>query len=501
MKHRNLLFAALGDLIRHPAGSLAVLGCLLTVTLMYLISMGISEGVRFQADMSLDEGADIYVSSDQCGLSGPILIEEMLRRVSDFDGVRGVARVVGRTYFAERLVAVVGLDSQGLQAFRDGHRGHVPGATVPRDSHWGKFHPPRALIGVKIGATVPAFPALKGPATVSRPTGTPPLPSPVGATENSRMLQHREPWAEDRAVRQVVTSTPSPRAPLIEGRERQTLSSGGRGKGDGAGEHVPGPMDSKVGDRRGEVFLGRALADEFGVKPGMPFTLAANKRKLFKAAGTLSPSCLWSSHVLVMHLDDANDFFRTPGQANHALVYRSRSNAGDDSAGLIQTLKADGFRVSDRGENRERLRRSFSVSGGLHSVLLVIGVALAFPTIVVTCGLGMAEQRREIGVLRATGWRTRDVIEKAALGNLVISLAAASVAVLLAELWMRGFNGRLIAQFFVSEVGIVPSVDIPFRLLPSHALGCMGLALVLTETGGIISAWVHARTLPRQSMS
>ncbi|MEW6352283.1 MAG: hypothetical protein AB1646_24800 [Thermodesulfobacteriota bacterium] len=44
--------------------------------------------------------------------------------------------------------------------------------------------------GVKIKAPVPSYPALKGPAIVSRPSGTPPSPSPA-ATEHSRRLQHR----------------------------------------------------------------------------------------------------------------------------------------------------------------------------------------------------------------------------------------------------------------------------------------------------------------------
>ncbi|MEW6350998.1 MAG: hypothetical protein AB1646_18220 [Thermodesulfobacteriota bacterium] len=68
--------------------------------------------------------------------------------------------------------------------------------------------------GEKIGATVPHYPAVEGPATVSRATVTPALPSPVGATENSRMLQHRDARAEHPAARQGVTLTPVGTGPL-----------------------------------------------------------------------------------------------------------------------------------------------------------------------------------------------------------------------------------------------------------------------------------------------
>ena len=385
MRHLNIALAAFGDLVRHPARSLVVTCCLVVILFTYLISLGISEGLRFQAKISLEEGADIYVSSDQCGINGPVRIDEVIQGLSHFDGIqRGAARIIGRTYFAERLVAVVGVDTQALEALR----------------------------------------------------------------------------AEAR---------------------------------------VDAPRTA------GEVILGQTLADEFGLKPGMPFSLAPNKRKVFRVIGTISPSSLWNSHLLAMHLDDANEFFGMAGYASHALIYLPPSSSPERSASITEQLRAERFnpfrfKVEDRGRCQSKLQTGYSLTSGIDSVLLVIGLALAVPTLVVTSGFGVSEQRKETGVMRATGWRTRDILEKAALENLAISLASVSLAILLAVSWIRGLNGMLIAQFFVSEVGLVPSVDIPFRILPSHAFLCLSLALVLTQTGGIISAWAGARTLPSQAM-
>jgi ABC-type antimicrobial peptide transport system permease subunit len=158
------------------------------------------------------------------------------------------------------------------------------------------------------------------------------------------------------------------------------------------------------------------------------------------------------------------------------------------------------LRIEDRRANREQLQRGYNCRGGIFTVLLVIGGALAVPAFLITSGIGLRELRREIGVLRAIGWKTRDVIEKVAFENLAVALAAACLSILLSMAWMKGMNGILIAQFYVSEIGLLPAVDIPTRTLPSHALLLLVFALVVTQIGGLISVWARALRPPRESM-
>jgi ABC-type antimicrobial peptide transport system permease subunit len=65
---------------------------------------------------------------------------------------------------------------------------------------------------------------------------------------------------------------------------------------------------------------------------------------------------------------------------------------------------------------------------------------------------------------------------------------------------IRGLNGILIAQFFVAEVGLVPEVDIPSRYLPFHGLLGLALALCVTLSGGLWSAWRKAQLPPAELM-
>jgi hypothetical protein len=134
LKHTNLLFAALADLLRQRMRSLVVTLSLTAILFPLVTALAVSEGLRFQAGIAVQEGADLYISSDQYGGNGAISTA-YLKRLSALGGIsRTTARVVGRTYFANRVVAVVGLDKPSLLALMSKYCRGVRGGT--RDSFY-----------------------------------------------------------------------------------------------------------------------------------------------------------------------------------------------------------------------------------------------------------------------------------------------------------------------------------------------------------------------------
>lgn len=384
MKHWNLLCAAFGDLYRHRSRCLVVILCLAAILFPFVTGLAISEGIRFQAELSVGEGADIYISEHQPGATDSIGVE-VREELARLPGVsRVAARVVGRAYFVDRVVALVGVERESLDSLR----------------------------------------------------------------------------------------------PIVSGR---------------------------LPESPGEVLIGQGIARKFGIQTGLPFTLAANNRKVFKACGILSSSCLWGSDLLVMHHDDANEFFRTKGKVTHLLVYTS-SNSESVAEAIREYWSNRGrsgsvnLRIEERSSSLEKLRSAYGRSQGVFTVLFIVGTVLTIQAFIVTCGLGQAQLYRENGVLRAIGWKTLDLLEKVAFENLAISLTAVCLSILLSLAWMKGLNGLFLAQFFVAEVGVLPEVDIPSRAIPSHLLFALAFALVITELGGVFSVWRSTRFSPKESM-
>lgn len=372
MRHLHLFHAAVGDLVRRPARLFLLVICLATAVFPLSIALGVSEGVKNQAETSLREGADIFVSSDVYGAEGPVPLIVKDRFAALPGVVKARPRVVGRTYFGGYVAAVLGLDEEGLTA-----------------------------LGTVVDGRVPA-----------------------------------------------------------------------------AG---------------GEVLVGRALAESSGVKAGMKFTLTANRSKLFTVVGTLQPADLWASDVLVMSLADANEFFSIDEFATQILLFTER--ATEPAFPVVP-----GLRLHRRTAYERTLRSGFSWDRGIFSVLLVVAAGLAVPALLVISGLGRREVRCEFGILKAVGWTSREIVEKSVLENLVTSLMAASFAVVLCVVWMKGLNGLFIGQFFVAEVGLVPRIQFPFQFLPVHGIVCLAFVLLVTETGGLYAAWTGSRIPPAEAM-
>jgi ABC-type antimicrobial peptide transport system permease subunit len=133
----------------------------------------------------------------------------------------------------------------------------------------------------------------------------------------------------------------------------------------------------------------------------------------------------------------------------------------------------------------------------LHFLLACVVGALV---ILVTSGFGLTERRREIGILKATGWQTDEVLLRSLVESFLLGLLGASLAVLLTYAWLRGLNGFWVASVFLAGVGAWPEFPIPFRLTPVPALLALIFSLVMVMSGTLYSTWRAATVSPREAM-
>jgi ABC-type antimicrobial peptide transport system permease subunit len=133
----------------------------------------------------------------------------------------------------------------------------------------------------------------------------------------------------------------------------------------------------------------------------------------------------------------------------------------------------------------------------LHFVLMFVAAILV---LLVTSGLGLAERRREIGILKATGWQTDEILLRSLVESLTLGLAAACGALLLAWVWLRIFNGYGVAGFFLAGADGALDFPVPFRLAPVPVLLAFVLSLAIVLIGTLYSAWRAATTVPREAL-
>jgi len=114
-RHRNLILVAGGNLACRYRLRFFLLTLSLSVILFpFITALSISEGIKLQSRISVEEGADFYVSGDAAGSSSPLSLSE-LDRFRRIPGVAAVVpRIVGRAYLDERALTIVGMPHVNL---------------------------------------------------------------------------------------------------------------------------------------------------------------------------------------------------------------------------------------------------------------------------------------------------------------------------------------------------------------------------------------------------
>lgn len=379
-RHLNLFIQAIHSISQNSGRSLVVVGCLLAVLFPFVAAMAVSEGVREQTALSVDMGADLYVTRAQYGRSGPIDIS----KVEEFAELPGVVEVVprisGRTYLGEELAIVVGIDSPELL---------------------------------------------------------------------------------------------------------------------GKGFTSPGP---------GEVMIGRSLADRLGLKkgdelrfflfPAMPFTIVD------LIDGDLS---IWASSMVILSFQDAATIFKLPELASEILIY-CRPGTADTIAEHLSSLgkpwdMVPPLRIQTKTIVEQYINRGFDLQAGVFFLFYLTAFALSIPALLILSGFGRGARKKEVGILKATGWQTLEVLEMTFFENILLALLGSMLAVVLAMVWLKLGNGIGIAPLFISGINWIPDFPVPSLFTPMPVLFSFLFGIILTMLGTLITTWKTAVTPPLTTMN
>jgi ABC-type lipoprotein release transport system permease subunit len=361
--------------------------CLVAILFPFISAVALLDGVKSQSRISVNEGADIYVTMDMYGRNGVIPIE-MVSEIKKIDGVvRAVPRVISRIYISGKLAVLLGLPA-GEMASLSFVKGALPGSD-----------------GILIG----------------------------------------------------------------------------RGMA----------KDLKL-DINSNLSIGVRIV---AIVNHVPMTL----KKEYRVAGIFDPhSGIWSSDLVVMNIEDADSVFEMDGFATDIAVYVKPGYDASVSENL-QKLNSF-FRIQTKELVKSYFEGGFNIKGGIFVALYTVAFALAIPAILVSSGFGLSERRKEIGILKATGWQTHEVLEMVMFENIVLALISAPLSFVISYIWVKLFNGFFIAQLFIGGIGSVPSFPVPSKFMPIPFLLSIFFSLVLTMVGSIYSAWRAATVPPAEAL-
>ena len=264
--------------------------------------------------------------------------------------------------------------------------------------------------------------------------------------------------------------------------------------------------DGKTPGGRGDVILGRGAAGYLNLDLGNRFSIERKPDRVFKIVGLFhSPVNIWNADLLVMDFEDASELFGIRGKATDLIIH-TRPGYEQIADIIIQMsqneekLDQPPLRVQTKDLIDRYTRRGFNIQAGVFTAFYSIVFALAIPTIGVIAGFGLSERRREIGVMKAFGWQTQEVLKMLALENLILSISSIPFVILVAVGWIHLLNGAGIAHYFMPARDILMPFSIPSKIFPIPFILSIMMALILTMVGSIYSTWRKAIVPPSEAM-
>ncbi|NOT02289.1 MAG: FtsX-like permease family protein [Phycisphaerales bacterium] len=254
-------------------------------------------------------------------------------------------------------------------------------------------------------------------------------------------------------------------------------------------------VDGRLPADGSEVLIGNELARITGLSPGKTIALDAHSLRLFTVVGVVrSTSTLWSAKAVVCDIDEAATVFGESGHVTDVCLY---ARAGYESLAAESIERVDDrYRVQTKSIVHNYVVRGMSIREGVFTILFALALAWAIPSFAILTYMGHTPRRREIGLLKAEGWRTAHVLEMVACENVIVAVFAAASATFIAIVWLRVFRAPLIAPFFVPDLPLFPNIVLPARFLPLPGLLALVFSLVVTMTGSIYTTWRTSITRP-----
>ena len=244
-------------------------------------------------------------------------------------------------------------------------------------------------------------------------------------------------------------------------------------------------------DGQPEVMLGDLLAEDLNKKPGDTLDIQGTS---FTVVAIYHGGSGLEAGAVIMPLNQLQQLSGMQGKVSTFHVRLRPVPRGQSWDEYLKRAQAQiqaalpGLRAvpaAERASNNQLVRLAHASAWGTSLIALLIGVL----GIANTMAMSVFERTREIGILRALGWKSRQVLVLIQLEALVLGLGGGFLGIAL------GWCALHILATLPQTASIV-STSVPWELLAE----ALGIAVLAGLTAGALPAWRGARLSPVEAL-
>ena len=233
-----------------------------------------------------------------------------------------------------------------------------------------------------------------------------------------------------------------------------------------------------------QAILGTGAAKALKLRVGQTLKLFSTN---FRVVGIYETGTPFEDGGLVIPLKDAQNVFKKPQQVSFFQIKLRQPDRAVEVKTRIEARfpEALAAKSSEFTEGSQDVQVMNSMTWGLSMIAVLMGGISVMNTMV----MSVFERTREIGVLRAVGWRRRRIILMVLQESLLLSA-------------IGGVVGIVIGVGLVQLIGLLPGIGGIFAGVyrPSLFIQAMVVALALGVVGGLYPAWRASRLSPLEAL-
>jgi ABC-type lipoprotein release transport system permease subunit len=256
------------------------------------------------------------------------------------------------------------------------------------------------------------------------------------------------------------------------------------------------------------IVIGKAVADLLGVNVGNVLTILteSNDAKQYLVVGVFnSESSIYSADMIIMNLNEARVFFNLPDdKVTDILVYVSDIDPVNKAS--LVNYAARGIsdlpncRVVTKDVLLKAQETTYGDRSGFFSVVwLVILISVAIIAFNQTVVVGH-ESKFEVGLLKALGFSTSDIIQVRLVESAVLGTIAGAVGITFGILYDTVLGAPVLKDFMLGWATLYPGFPVPVLISAQTVLFTFAVTIVPLLFATVIPSWLNATVDPDIAM-
>jgi ABC-type lipoprotein release transport system permease subunit len=261
-------------------------------------------------------------------------------------------------------------------------------------------------------------------------------------------------------------------------------------------------------DQDSTVVMGKAVADLLGAKVGNVLSLISESNQVhkFKIVGVFNTeSGIYNSDTILMTKTDARLFFDVPeGKATDLLIYTEEIDPQfyRTQVNFIarETSELPNVRVLTKDIIASAQEVTYGSKSGYFSILwILVLIAVAIVAFNQTVVVGH-ESKFEIGLLKALGFSTSDIIQIRLIEGTVLGFLAGSIGLIVGILLDSVLNAPVLKDFILGWATLYPAFPVPLLISAETVFLTYVISIVPLLFAIVIPSWLNATVDPDISM-